>query len=217
MNRLPSPSSVLAAFAIFLALGGTTYAAAQISGKDVRNSSLTGADVRDGSLTAQDLAPGALRSPTVVAEPGPQGPAGPAGEQGERGEQGSRGPVGPAGPAEVVRRHDSEPTTLQIDPTSFALDLGEGSWAVTVTGMLRNDGETPGSARCSLGTSPDGDPIVQRARLAPGATPGDTAALAVNGVVPGGTAQLMCEGNGNDVLLDELSMTAIRVQEPRAR
>ena len=67
---------VLAAVALFVALGGTAMAndkvRAFVTGADVRNGSLTGKDVRNRSLTAADLAPGVLRA-------GSQGPAGPQG------------------------------------------------------------------------------------------------------------------------------------------
>jgi uncharacterized protein YjbI with pentapeptide repeats len=67
-------TTVVAYLALFVALGGTAFAAATITGRDVVNNSLTGADLRDGSvrtadvrgLTGADLGSGApwtLRSP----------------------------------------------------------------------------------------------------------------------------------------------------------
>ena len=58
MKRNLSYANVMATVAVFVALGGSSYAAAKISGADVRNSSLTGADVRDRSLSAKDLRKG---------------------------------------------------------------------------------------------------------------------------------------------------------------
>ncbi len=73
MRRIGS-AHVLAALALFVALGGTAMAndavRAFITGADVRDGSLSGRDVRNRSLTAADLAPGVLRT-------GPPGPAGP--------------------------------------------------------------------------------------------------------------------------------------------
>lgn len=48
-------SNVLAFIAVFAALGGSAYAGAQITGKDVRNSSLTGKDIKNRSLTGVDI------------------------------------------------------------------------------------------------------------------------------------------------------------------
>ncbi len=46
---------VVALIALGVALGGTSYAALTISGKNVRNNSLTGKDVKNSSLTGQDV------------------------------------------------------------------------------------------------------------------------------------------------------------------
>jgi hypothetical protein len=89
-------ANVVASLALFVSLGGSSYAAMTITGKEVKNNSLTAgdikngtirsADVRDRSLLARDFRPGQL-------------PQGPAGSQGERGSDGARGPEGEEGPA----------------------------------------------------------------------------------------------------------------------
>jgi uncharacterized protein YjbI with pentapeptide repeats len=67
-------ATVVAYLALFVALGGTAYAAATITGADVVNGSLTGADLRNGSVRSADVkgitgadlgrgAPWTLRSP----------------------------------------------------------------------------------------------------------------------------------------------------------
>jgi hypothetical protein len=62
MRRALSYSNVMATLAVFVALGGTTYAAIKITGKDVRNNSLTGADVRNNSLRSADVKNGSLKA-----------------------------------------------------------------------------------------------------------------------------------------------------------
>ena len=75
LRRLrPSPALVVASLALFIALGGTSYAVTRLP----RNS-VTTVQVKDFSLLARDFKRGQLRA-------GPQGPPGPA------------GPAGPAGP-----------------------------------------------------------------------------------------------------------------------
>ena len=79
MRRIKRPTgdTALALLALFVALGGTGYAAATIGssqiknnsirGKDVRNSNLTGKDVKRNSLTGSDIAEsrlGKVRSAT---------------------------------------------------------------------------------------------------------------------------------------------------------
>jgi len=41
--------------ALFVALGGSSYAAIKVTGKNVKNSSLTGMDVKNSSLTTADV------------------------------------------------------------------------------------------------------------------------------------------------------------------
>ena len=118
LRSLATLANLLAAAAVFIALGGTAVAEPLrdlVTGKDVKDSSLTGVDVRDGSLRTADLRARdleALRGQKGDAGPagpagatGPIGPAGPAGQQGEagaRGPQGERGPAGPKGETGTV-------------------------------------------------------------------------------------------------------------------
>jgi hypothetical protein len=46
---------VVATLALVVAMGGTSYAAVKITGKDVKNGSLSGKDVKDKSLTGKDV------------------------------------------------------------------------------------------------------------------------------------------------------------------
>jgi hypothetical protein len=55
-----SYTNVTATLALFLALGGTSYAAATLSGGDVRNGTVTGKDLRSQSVTGRDIDNGSL-------------------------------------------------------------------------------------------------------------------------------------------------------------
>ena len=102
-RRQPSPATVISLIALFVALGGTSYAALTVTGKHVKNGSLTGADVKSSSLTGGDVRNGSLRAGDFAAGqlpagvPGPAGPAGPAGPVGPKGDKGDAGPKGAAG------------------------------------------------------------------------------------------------------------------------
>jgi hypothetical protein len=128
-------SNVTATLALFVALGGTSYAALRItgaqirdgtlsgvdvknesvaardvgdgglSGSDLKAGSLTGGDVGDGSLTSTDVDNGSLAAADLL--PGAL-PAGPAGQQGPAGPQGPVGPQGASGPTGVVARRAEE-------------------------------------------------------------------------------------------------------------
>ncbi|HET9103668.1 MAG TPA: collagen-like protein [Solirubrobacteraceae bacterium] len=106
-----SYANVVATIALFVALGGTGYAAVrlaknsvtsasikngQVKTVDLANNAVTSAKVKDFSLLAQDFKPGQLGA----GSPGATGPAGPKGDTGATGLQGPKGDTGPAtGPA----------------------------------------------------------------------------------------------------------------------
>ena len=88
--------NVIGYLALFIALGGTSYAAAEIPMGSVgtaqlRTGAVTASKVRAHSLLASDFATGQLHA-------GGQGPAGSQGAQGPAGLAGAQGAQGPAGP-----------------------------------------------------------------------------------------------------------------------
>jgi hypothetical protein len=89
----------VALLALFVALGGTSYAAMQlprnsVGAKQLKRNAVTSAKVKNGSLRARDFNRADL--PRGAQGPaGPQGPSGAAGPQGPRGLQGPQGPQGP--------------------------------------------------------------------------------------------------------------------------
>ena len=96
--KLPSPTLVIAALALFVGLGGGAVAATSISGKQIKNSSITGKDIKNDSLTAKDFkgsVKGAKGSRGATGPAGARGPAGPAGSGGSAGSPGSGGSGGP--------------------------------------------------------------------------------------------------------------------------
>lgn len=104
----PRHSTAVAYLALFSALGGTGYAAAQlapdsvgskqikraaVARSDIRIDAIDSARIKNGSLQRSDFAPGQLKA----GAQGPQGPQGPKGEQGAPGAQGPKGEQGPKG------------------------------------------------------------------------------------------------------------------------
>jgi hypothetical protein len=95
-------ANVIASTALFVALGGTSYAVSQlptnsVGTKQIRSNAVTGAKVKNGSLTAGDFSAGTLLK-GAAGPTGAAGAAGPTGPTGAAGAQGSAGPVGPVGP-----------------------------------------------------------------------------------------------------------------------
>ncbi|HET6997350.1 MAG TPA: hypothetical protein VFI03_02085 [Solirubrobacterales bacterium] len=96
MRRHLSFANVTAVLALFVALGGVSYAAVvlpknSVGTKQLKPSSVTSAKVADGSLQRGDFKAGQFPA-------NPPGPKGAKGEKGEKGERGEPGPTGEPGP-----------------------------------------------------------------------------------------------------------------------
>jgi hypothetical protein len=134
-----SYANVMATLAVFIALGGSSYAAIRITGsqiqnnsvtgEDIKNDSLSGADVKgltsndiqDGSVLAKDLNLGQLTSSLQAR--GPAGPQGPTGLQGGPGEPGAPGTPASVGHT-IVRANTSSSTAIAGVGFAKARDLG---------------------------------------------------------------------------------------------
>jgi hypothetical protein len=103
-------ANVLASLALFIALGGASYAAVQIpkgsvGTKQLKRNAVTSPKVKPGSLLVSDFRASQrsqLRGPAGPEGPrgvtGPEGLNGPRGATGAEGPEGPRGATGPAGP-----------------------------------------------------------------------------------------------------------------------
>jgi len=106
-HRWPSPATVISLIALFVALGGTSYAVTKLP-----KNSVGSAQVVNGSLQKVDLSTRAVtalkgrRGAQGAAGPvGATGPAGAAGANGAAGAVGATGPLGATGPAGPVALH----------------------------------------------------------------------------------------------------------------
>jgi|GEM_PF-5097054 len=115
MRRL-TYSNVTATLALFIALGGSAYAAVEVTGQDVVDGSLTGKDIKKKSVSLDRLR---------TAPKGPQGVAGPKGDPGPAGE---RGPAGPVDPGQFVSA-----TGL------YEVAVGPGGWQSLNTNLRRSN------------------------------------------------------------------------------
>jgi hypothetical protein len=74
--------NVVATLALFLALGGTSYAVNEISSRNVKNNSLTGGDIKNNSITGGDIRNRSLTAADFRGSlPGGTGTPGPVGAQ----------------------------------------------------------------------------------------------------------------------------------------
>ena len=123
-------ANVMATIAVFIALGGSSYAAVtlqrnSVKARHIAANAVSSPKVLDGSLLLRDFKPGQL----VNGAPGPQGstgPAGPAGAQGPQGLQGLQGLQGPKGDPGTSGSPDTPSQVLakllQVDGAGSALD-----------------------------------------------------------------------------------------------
>jgi hypothetical protein len=94
-------ANVMAAAAVFVVLGGTSYAAAgklaknSVKAKNIAKNAITSPKVKDGSLLVKDFKAGQLPA-GAKGDTGPTGPGGPTGPTGPKGDTGAMGPANPA-------------------------------------------------------------------------------------------------------------------------
>lgn len=141
-----SYGNVVGTLALFIALGGTSYAALVITGRNVKNSSLTGADIKnrslstadikDFSLLKRDFQPGQL--PTGGSQ-GPKGDTGTSGAPGATGSPGTPGTAGAAGATNVTTRLNT--ALIPIGSTDVTVQCQAGEKAVGGGGAAADDPE----------------------------------------------------------------------------
>lgn len=105
--------NVIAYLALFVALGGTSYAAIKLPANSVgttqiKKGAVTSAKIKAGSITAAALAAGTLKAGGV-------GPAGPAGPKGDTGTAGAKGETGSAGAPGTARAYAVVKTDVTFD------------------------------------------------------------------------------------------------------
>jgi hypothetical protein len=83
--RRPTGSAVIATVALVAAMGGTSYAAKQITSSGIKNNTIKSTDIKNNSVTSTDIKNGSLRAKDFKSSDVPTGPAGPAGAPGPAG------------------------------------------------------------------------------------------------------------------------------------
>jgi hypothetical protein len=89
LRRRPSPAMVVALLALFVAMGGSSYAALKIGTRNLKNSSVTSAKIKNGTVVSKDIS---RRTRQTL-----KGQKGDPGEKGVKGDQGSAGSPGSPG------------------------------------------------------------------------------------------------------------------------
>jgi hypothetical protein len=143
-------ANVVSVLALFVALGGSSYAAIQVTGKNVKNSSLTGRDVKNSSLTTSDVRNRSLLAQDFKAgqlPAAPQGLPGPTGAKGEKGDQGIQGERGP-----------SEAWAVELTGGSAQVTLPPGEYVAQAVARWHNQTGASVLRECLPGVTFPGNP-----------------------------------------------------------
>ena len=203
--RTPSPALIVAGIALFVALGGTSYAVTQlpknsVGTKQLKANAVTGAKVKNGSLAATDFSNAAL---DVLQ--GATGPAGPTGA------------TGATGPSNVY--FGRQQTTVTVNNTTGVtvgtMDVPAGAYSVvaamTVTNISGSD-----SAAVSCGLTYGDRTSYQAADLGPsGATPRtetqELTLLVANTSAAAGPITVTCTRSAGAGIAGAFDVTGLRI------
>jgi Collagen triple helix repeat (20 copies) len=137
--------NVVAYVALFIALGGSSYAATKLAANSVgtrqlKNGAVTGAKVKSHSLLVKDFKSGQLNAGAQgpAGARGATGPQGPPGQNGAPGGKGDRGAVGATGPTGPTGTTGVTGTTGPTGPTYWtALVRSVPALSPTVYGAVQ--------------------------------------------------------------------------------
>ena len=211
LSRKLTYANVMATIAVFIALGGTSYAALRITGKNVKDGSLSGRDIKNKSLTGGDVADGTLKPADF--KPG-ELPAGPRGAKGPAGPQGA--PGDPAAVQGFGARATSNFSLDYYDVPVVSKNLPAGKYVLSATAEVQSAGNPttgymggiavvdcyiPGYHTDSYYLSPNGTYVAE------------SESLSLNSVVdhPGGAVALKCSRTWNNARVTEAALTAVKV------
>ena len=142
--RRPSHATVVAYLALFVALGGSSYAAVTLKRNSVRTKhiargAVTSPKIRDSSLLARDFAAGQLPI-------GPKGDTGAKGDKGDKGDPGSVGQPGADGAPGTARAYGRVSgcvsafcTITRNKDIAYAVNVGSGRYCVGVNNITPAD------------------------------------------------------------------------------
>jgi hypothetical protein len=146
-------ANVTSAVALFVAMGGVSYAAltlpaGSVGTKQLKKNAVVSAKVKDHSLKARDFALGQLPA-------GHAGPTGAAGAQGPTGAPGPKGDTGPRGPSDAYSRYVySYSQGLGGDPVALAnVTLPDGDYLMLGNAIVTNNSSSTETLHCIIGGS----------------------------------------------------------------
>jgi hypothetical protein len=192
-RRTPSPALVISVVALFVALGGTTYAATSLPRNSVGTKQL-----KNGAVTRKKISKNTIS--------GLKGARGPQGPQGLRGVQGIQGVQGTPGPGSAYFDHAVSGSMQVLDST---VSVPAGAYAIHGDGLV--EGST-GHGSCQLLAG--GTAIANQSGGIVVNFPSPNGAVSDQGVAhlaAAGTITNECSANGSGSVVGQDSVLAIAV------
>jgi hypothetical protein len=176
--RRPTPATVIALIALFVALGGTGYAALKlprnsVGTKQLKANAVTGAKVKNGTLSSDDfggtLPTGAQGPKGDTGAAGTNGTNGAKGDKGDKGDDGTpgtngtgtQGPTGPSGSTlkpKVTAGPQNSGAANAFVPLSVATFTPAANKAELV--LVKVDWTTPAGTCTGSPTPPGGGQVI---------------------------------------------------------
>ena len=235
-GRRPSPALVIACIALFVAMGGTGYAALKlpknsVGSKQIKPGAVSSSKVKNGSLLPADFKAGTL----PAGAQGPKGDPGSPGTKGDTGDKGNNGDTGPRGPSDA---YSATINSSSGGSAQQSLALPAGDYLAFGSILVSNQEQGPGgsvppppaagTAQCSLSTEQEPEATAFAVATVPGdgfthdeaafSVIGGNATLNVNGafhLTQPGTLVLDCrdatDSDRHPMLYQNQSLQATRV------
>jgi hypothetical protein len=188
-RRLHSPGLAISLLALFVALGGSGYAAVKINGADIRNGTVTGKKLKNRTLGIKKLSEAAVDS--LKGQQGAKGDKGDIGPPGNTGAPGATGATGQPG---------SSAASVITGATAFALANGNTFLSPSGVSTL----ETLGVRQPSPNTTIVARDLVFQLATAPGSSGSRQLTLFANEAA----TPLSCSISGSATSCDSESRTA---------
>lgn len=211
-------NNAIGALALFVALGGTGYAA---TGGFSQGGALKACVNEEGRLKLVKPGGRCHKGQKAVSwsQTGPKGATGDPGASGAAGAVGGPGPQGPQGPSQVFEASHEGPDTLVSSKgfelkTLATLTVPVGSYAASASATLSGSITLEEEVICHLDNAQTGDEASNVITLIPGGAfrAFNTVALETSTKLPsGGTWRFRCSTESPEVKIEEIHMQALQV------
>ena len=143
----PGHGTAVAYLALFVALGGTSYAVStgSIDSREIKNGTVRGKDIKNGTVRSKDVGRSSLLAEDFKPGQLPRGPVGATGPTGARGPKGDPGSGSAFNTGSVSTSDYADQAALATLPA-----LAAGRYVAFARVFVDSDELTPSTATCNL-------------------------------------------------------------------